>query len=91
MSPTTAPKEALRQAQADLAQVNRVSIIGRGDRLPRARCESTDCRRRHPRQYVLAMAYKAPAWTFGSSTPSRNCTAAACGLAITLRAGQAFT
>src|SRR5438132_2028824 len=30
---------------------------GRVDRLPGARSESTDCRRRHRRQYLLALAY----------------------------------
>src|SRR5260370_2609108 len=45
---------ALRQAQADLARVSQVTT--RVYRFASARSESTDCRCRHRRQYLLALA-----------------------------------
>jgi len=50
-------EEALRQAQADLARVNRVTTMGELTASLGARGESTDCRRPHRRPNLLALAY----------------------------------
>src|SRR5882757_3136679 len=56
-------EEALRQAQADLARVNH----GSADCLHRARGESTDCRRRHQRRCLHALALRRPAQSRGGA------------------------
>jgi len=48
-------REALRQAQTDLARVSRVTTMGELT-ASLARSESTDCRSNHRRQYLLALA-----------------------------------
>ena len=50
-------EESSRQAQADLAHVNRVTTMGELTASRGARSESTDCRRGHQRQDLLALAY----------------------------------